>query len=369
MVGFLQGGWYAMRTTAKIGCVGLGVTAASLAMAVVLSARQGPVESVTVFASALNNPRGMKFGPDGNLYVAEAGTGGETPNSVSCQGPFSYLAGNHARILRFDREGARTIVADNLPSAVDNFSGYWGAQDVAFIGRTLYALEDAGGCERGHPEFPTSVVRVNDDGSVTPVVDLAAYVAGHPVAQPDDEDFEVEGSWWNLIAEGGTLYTVNPNGGDFVKITPGGEVTRIVDMSASLGHMVPTALTYRGNFFIGNLNTFPISPGSSHVFKVTPAGQFTASGQFTAILGLAFDHRSRLYVLQASTTDGSFLGDPGEGSLVRVAANGTVEPILSGLDFPSALTIGPDDALYVTVNGIAPDANGTGQILRVVLNQ
>jgi len=27
--------------------------------------------NVSVFASGFNNPRGLKFGPDGNLYVAE----------------------------------------------------------------------------------------------------------------------------------------------------------------------------------------------------------------------------------------------------------------------------------------------------------
>ena len=36
-------------------------------------------QTVTTIATGLNGPRGLKFGPDGALYVAEAGTGG--PNT------------------------------------------------------------------------------------------------------------------------------------------------------------------------------------------------------------------------------------------------------------------------------------------------
>ncbi len=34
---------------------------------------------VSVVASGLNNPRGIAIGPDGRIYVAEAGTGGAGP--------------------------------------------------------------------------------------------------------------------------------------------------------------------------------------------------------------------------------------------------------------------------------------------------
>jgi glucose/arabinose dehydrogenase len=33
--------------------------------------------SFTVVASGLDGPRGLKFGPDGAFYVAEAGSGGD----------------------------------------------------------------------------------------------------------------------------------------------------------------------------------------------------------------------------------------------------------------------------------------------------
>lgn len=45
------------------------MSAAVLALAPVLTG-----QTISVLASGFNNPRGLNFGPDGNLYVAEGGS-------------------------------------------------------------------------------------------------------------------------------------------------------------------------------------------------------------------------------------------------------------------------------------------------------
>jgi len=54
-------------------------------------------------------------------------------------------------------------------------------------------------------------------------------------------------------------------------------IRRVADISETQGHFVPTAITYYGNFYVGNLHTFPIQEGSSKILKVTPVGKLRPS--------------------------------------------------------------------------------------------
>jgi hypothetical protein len=51
-----------------------------------------------------------------------------------------------------------------------------------------------------------------------------------------------------MIALRGKLYAVEPNHGELDEISTTGVIRRIIDVSAREGHIVPTALSYHGNF-------------------------------------------------------------------------------------------------------------------------
>ena len=204
--------------------------------------------TVTVFAAGLNSPRGLKFGPDGNLYVAEAGLGGDISTQGQCDqvippvGP--YLGGYTARILKINSSGVASTVVDNLPSTQNALGDRMGVADIAFINNTMYGLLAAGGCSHGHSDYPASIIKVNSNGSWSVIADLSEWQMSHPVAQPEEDDFEPDGSWYSLIVKSGKLYAVEPNHGEMVKVTTNGNISRVIDFSAVYGHIVPTAVAY-----------------------------------------------------------------------------------------------------------------------------
>ncbi len=334
----------------------------------------GQSAKVTVFAAGLDGPRGLKFGPDGALYVAEAGRGGSTPSaSFDCEqvpapvGP--YFGGPSARISKITGQGQITTVIDGLPSGMNSLpSGdTLGVSDVAFVGNTLFALLAGGGCSHGNPDTPNGVIKIDvGHGTWNYVADLSAFQKANPVANPAPsvDDWEPDGTWYSMVAVRGNLYAAEPNHQEIDRISPTtGLIHRIADVSASSSKWVgPTGITYHGNFFFGNLAPFPINPGSSNVFKLTPSGNFKVwDAGYTTVVGLAFDRHDRLYVLELSDAPG--FPNPGDGKIVRVSPSGEAEDIVTGLVVPTAMTIGPDGALYVSNFGAAPP--GLGQILRV----
>jgi hypothetical protein len=242
-----------------------------------------------------------------------------------------------------------------------------GVADVAFIGNTLYAILAGAGCSHGLAGTNNGVLRVNSDGTTTMVANLSMFQKNHPVANPEPDDFEPDGTWYSMIASNGVFYAIEPNHGELDSISTTGVIRRIADISLSQGHIVPTALASDGqNFFVGNLDTFPIKDGSSKIMKITPQGVLTTVHiDLGIIVGLAFDDKGRLYVLENTTGNPS--PTPGTGRILRINGWHSYTVIASGLSLPTAMTFGPDGNLYVSNLGFGPPPIGLGQVLKVIV--
>jgi hypothetical protein len=233
----------------------------------------------------------------------------------------------------------------------------------------LYALLSGGGCSHGHGDVDNAIIRVNDDGTTTQAADLSAFIKANPVANPDPDDFEPDGTWYSMVAVRGRLYATEPNHQEVDRVDPRtGQISRVIDMSRLFPGLTdwqgPTAITYNGNLLLGTLGMFPVIPGSQTVFRLTPSGELKpwATG-LTTILGLALGDHHRMYVLETSNHAGA--PTPGTGDIVRIDPSGQRTTIVTGLTFPTGMTIGPHGDLWVSNQGFGPTIPGFGQILRI----
>ena len=344
--------------------------------------------NATVYASGLEGPRGLKFGPDGLLYVAEAGTGGTTSTSGKCTqvvppiGP--YVNGNTARISKIDKSGNRTTVASGFPStqSSDPTKDTSGVADIAFLNGTLYAVLAGGGCSHGSASIPNAVVKVDTkSGAWNIVANLSQFVQANPAKYENVADFEPDGIFYSLIAYRDLLYTVEPNHGQVFSISPGGSIREAIDISEAEGHIVPTSIFAKDdNFYVGNLGLFPVTLNASKILTLSkdfpsnnsiPGLDLCADvnklkvvgsrAGFATIVALDLGPDGLLYALELSPAVG--YPTPGVGKVVRLNRAGEIEDVATGLAVPTGMTFGPDGYLYVSNFGAAPA--GAGQILRI----
>jgi hypothetical protein len=339
-------------------------------VAVVLTVASGAGALTTsVVMSGLDNPRGLAFGPEGALYVAEAGRGGPGPcfvpperGGLSCYG----ATGAISRLWRGDQER----VATGLPSYAGPAGDATGAHDISFLGRGGAYVTLGWGAEG----LPRSVlgdvgeqfgwlVHMPASGRWRPVADIAAYeFAVNPGGGPPDPNPNPYG----LLAEPGSRVVADAGTNALLRVAANGNVSTLaVFPSRPQGRptdAVPTAVAVGpdGAYYVSELTGVPFAAGTANIYRVVPGQAPTVvwSG-FTTVIDIAFGPDGSLYVLEHSTGP-VFFQLPGR--LIKVAPDGTQTTIIEGLMEPGSVAVGPDGALYVSNHSASI---GTGEVLRI----
>lgn len=342
-----------------------------------------------VVAKGLDSPRGLSFGPDGTLYIAESGHGGKvkcaTPPAQEGEKPEKMCLGLTGRISTL-KDGKTSVLIDGLPSAASGPFAL-GPHDVTFTAKgdllvTVGFSGDTAFRAKLGPKAATlgTLLTISKKGRRISIADLAAYETKH---NPDrkDKGSAVDSYPFGVAPlPGGGALVADTGGNSVLRVNKKGRVSteavlhaRSVDAPPVLklpkGSKVPMqsvpmgiAKGPDGAYYVAEHGGFPNPEGAARVLRLKNGKVTTAAGGFTTVADVTFDAKGRLVVL------GSVGPLPADGmsksTVYRIESDGTRTELLKPgtLTTPLGVAVGPDGAVYVADKAMAP---GKGEVLRV----
>jgi len=352
-------------------------------------------------ASGLDNPRHVAVAPDGDVWVAEAGSGAPPSASKSCfdsaEGP--ACTGKTGAITKIDRWGQRRVVtglASFAPASGDSAIGPHGI----FAGRGNVFFTNGGPTEplRGGKTVlrdPTLVSEapisrlygtlrvIGRHGGTFKLADIwkAEFRHNWDAAVANDH---IDSNPVDVLADRGRLYVADAGGNTLLKVGPFGRVRPLAifpnkTVPDPFGgpddsmQAVPTGVVRGpdGALYMSQLTGFPFPFGGASVWRVDPkTGEYEkyASG-FTNIIDLDFGRDGTLYVLEIdsdsllppvgpSDDGGLWTVPPGGGTPAKVAMDAGT------LINPGGIDVNKKGTLFVTNKSTQA---GTGEVLRITL--
>ena len=323
------------------------------------TARQAAPTNARIMAG-LNNPRGLALGPNGAVYVAEAGTGGAGPcrvaptNETRCFG----LTGAISRFLN----GTQARIVTGLPShALPSGEAADGPNDVSFQNTgDMFVVMGLGFDPVDRRFFGAAgasfgkLLQISPEGQIREAGDVTAYERDvNPGGGPPDSNP------YGVLALQSVRLVADAGANAVVSVIASGLVNTVAVFPSRPNRAtdaVPTSIAVGpdGAYYVGELSGVPFAAGAANVYRVVPgqAPQVFRSG-FTTVTDIDFGPDGSLYVIEHSTGP-QFFALPGD--LVRIRPDGTRTILVANLDRPTSVAVDSSGAVYYTNRGITPGA-------------
>jgi hypothetical protein len=331
-----------------------------------------------VVASGLDSPRGLSFGPDGTLYVAEAGTGGAGPCFTHPLGELCF--GTSGALTQVSKHGRQKRVLTGLPSfSLTGTPEVFGPSDVGYAGGgKVYVTLGLGADPAVRNPLPSpgdkaaTLIKADPKKGTYRVV---ANIGNFELKKNPDGGLPDSNPQGLLVTKHGQV-VADAGGNALLGIGKHGKISTLAVFPPRIVpnpfggpdipmQAVPTTVTRGpdGALYVGQLTGFPFPVGGANVFRVVPgkAPKVVASG-FTNIIDIAFGPDRSLYVLEIAH-NGLLSGDT-TGQLTRISKHGKRTVIAStGLNMPTGVAI-KDGRAYISNCGVCADV---GEVISIKL--
>ncbi|MCQ8186073.1 ScyD/ScyE family protein [Parvularcula maris] len=337
------------------------------------TAHSAPYKVSGVVLDGLANPRSIAVGPDGALWVVEAGSGGTGPSIVN-DGGETVLFGNTGQVTRV-LGGTAAVVASDLPSlAQEGGFAATGANDLAFApDGTPYVLFGFGADPSLRSVFSGESqgnlfgqLVALEGGGLTAKVDLAAFELTNP------DGGGVNSNPYGIAAQGDGFVVTDAGGNTILDVASDGSVSVRAVLPSSANPLpfgppayesVPTGIAAgpSGSVIVGELTGFPFPPGEANIYAAAADGSLSVvvSG-LTNIIDLALGEDGTIFALELDSD--SLIGPEAVGSLYAIDDLGVKTLILSGLVNPTSVAVTADGRILIAENGLSP---ADGRILEL----
>lgn len=308
-----------------------------------------------VVVGDLGAPRGLAFDADGNLLVADAGSGGEIQMVMpGPEGESAVGMGMSGRIVSVAADGTVSDRIAGFPSYAMEMETL-GLYRAIPNGDSLWVVYSGAGPATTGAFWQDSVVELDAATlAVRRIINLNAFeVANDP--DGNGYDSNVADIAWD---GNGTLYIVDAGGNDLLSWTEEGGLQVV---AAWPDNPVPTsiAIAENGDLYIGFLGA-GLAPGAGKIEHWSNGELAHTYSGLNTITDILLDGDTLYAVEMVLFTEQG----PGPGRVITVDENGAT-PVAEGLPAPFGIAQGPDGALYVSF-GTVPLAPGmTGGVLKL----